>query len=113
MGNKVTLADDEAAKATESKSSKHPGASEVSATPNSAKAVPKNAKLRVQIMSDVHIEFRENERKYEFPVAAPYLALLGDIGLVSKSAFETFVLDASSKYKVMRAACLPACDVPH
>lgn len=56
--------------------------------------------LKIQICSDLHLEFYEKIQVPELIVpSAPYLALLGDIGLPIKENYEEFLLKQSELYE--------------
>lgn len=58
--------------------------------------------FKIQIASDIHLEFlKSGDDMSEIVIPkAPYLALLGDIGLpLKKDNYEKFLLDMSSKFK--------------
>jgi len=60
--------------------------------------------FKLQVCSDLHIEFMTGEKEVLIPSltepSAPYLALLGDIGVVSKTdQYENFLKSEAKKYK--------------
>lgn len=53
--------------------------------------------MRLQIVSDIHLEFRKN--RYPFiPARAPHIALLGDIGRPFSSVYARFIGDLSRRF---------------
>mmetsp|Transcript_44770 Transcript_44770/g.112851 ORF Transcript_44770/g.112851 Transcript_44770/m.112851 type:complete len:671 (-) Transcript_44770:781-2793(-) len=64
-------------------------------------------RLRIQVLSDVHLEFYANWEAGKraaaldalLEPAADYVALLGDIGLVSEALYSAFLLRLASKFK--------------
>jgi len=55
----------------------------------------------IQILSDLHLENPSAYDVYEFLPEAPYLALLGDIGLVKDDGFFTFIETQLRKFKIV------------
>jgi len=58
--------------------------------------------LSFQLMSDLHLEFfdrLEGRPQFSFKVAAPILALLGDIGQAKRSTYEAFLALQSTRYE--------------
>lgn len=53
--------------------------------------------MRLQIISDVHLEFRNGRYPY-IPVKAPHIALVGDIGRPFSPVFERFIRDLSRRF---------------
>ena len=53
--------------------------------------------MLLQILSDVHLEFDRDG--FDFPIKAPYLALLGDIGDPSTETYRNFLLKQSKRYE--------------
>jgi len=61
-----------------------------------------NNKFRLQLMSDLHIEFLRGETTREITPRAPYLGLLGDIGVLSEkqfSKYKKFLLEQTTKFE--------------
>jgi len=58
-------------------------------------------RLRLQLMSDLHIEFRESESTFDYEPIAPYLGLLGDIGVVCRPKYAQYIASAAQKYKTV------------
>lgn len=59
--------------------------------------------ITVQILSDLHFDESLSGYSLQFPVAAPYLALLGDIGNLADGESEKlyrFILEQLHRYKV-------------
>jgi hypothetical protein len=54
--------------------------------------------LRMQLMSDVHLEFRRNEGAPEFDVSAPILVLAGDVGNPSMLNYRRFLWHQADRY---------------
>lgn len=60
--------------------------------------------MEIQVVSDIHVEFWENRTKFNFikPVA-PYLALLGDIGVCSSDddfdRYKLFIMENAARFK--------------
>jgi hypothetical protein len=55
------------------------------------------ADLKIQIVSDLHLEMSRDDAPIS-PVTAPHIALLGDIGRGDSEKYAAFVKDLSSKY---------------
>ncbi|GAQ91693.1 putative endonuclease [Klebsormidium nitens] len=56
--------------------------------------------LRVQIVSDLHLEMSSRKAKH-IPVTAPHIALLGDIGRGNSKEYAAFVEDLSRRYSTV------------
>jgi hypothetical protein len=54
--------------------------------------------IKIQCCSDLHLEFYTEMPNLITP-AAPYLALLGDIGVPAKEGYEKFLLQEAEKYE--------------
>jgi predicted phosphodiesterase len=54
--------------------------------------------MKLQIVSDTHLEFI-SPMTVDLPVAAEYIALLGDIGYPKQENYEKFLSELSPKYK--------------
>ena len=50
-----------------------------------------HAELELQVLSDIHLEFKRSGKDFDFPVTAPYLCLLGDIGNPSTAVYKNFL----------------------
>lgn len=48
-------------------------------------------RVRIQIMSDLHLEFGRSYESFSFKPTAPYLALLGDIGRTIDEPYFAFL----------------------
>lgn len=61
----------------------------------------KKSKLTVQVASDLHIEIYEDndDLSHLIKPSAPYLFLLGDIGLISRKNYKTFLLSMAEKFE--------------
>eukprot|EP01113_Clastostelium_recurvatum_P002326 TRINITY_DN10965_c0_g2_i1.p1 TRINITY_DN10965_c0_g2~~TRINITY_DN10965_c0_g2_i1.p1 ORF type:complete len:236 (-),score=27.31 TRINITY_DN10965_c0_g2_i1:247-954(-) len=60
--------------------------------------------FRVQLVSDVHVEFPRTTERLDprtLQPQAPYLALLGDIGYPSKQEYKDLLLKASDDFKMV------------
>jgi len=57
--------------------------------------------MQIQILSDVHTEFFNNlDSLPKFEARAPYLALLGDIGVIGKlKQYESFLLSQAQQFE--------------
>ncbi|KAL6796175.1 putative calcineurin-like phosphoesterase [Trichoderma sp. SZMC 28013] len=56
--------------------------------------------VRIQILSDLHLEIGQQYTSYTFPVTAPFLLLAGDIGrLIDYDNYVTFLVTQVSRYK--------------
>ncbi|KAJ4865490.1 calcineurin-like phosphoesterase domain-containing protein [Trichoderma breve] len=56
--------------------------------------------IRIQILSDLHLEIGQQYMSYTFPVTAPFLLLAGDIGrLVDYGNYKAFLEMQASRYK--------------
>eukprot|EP00456_Euglypha_rotunda_P046557 TRINITY_DN37051_c0_g2_i1.p1 TRINITY_DN37051_c0_g2~~TRINITY_DN37051_c0_g2_i1.p1 ORF type:complete len:122 (+),score=4.54 TRINITY_DN37051_c0_g2_i1:76-441(+) len=55
--------------------------------------------MRLQILSDLHLEFGDAYEKLPFiPVKAPILCLLGDIGYPSDECYRKFLLEQADRF---------------
>lgn len=57
--------------------------------------------LRIQLLSDLHLETPKSYDIFEVTPAAPYLALLGDIGCVKDSGYFDFILKQLSQFRIV------------
>jgi len=58
------------------------------------------ALFKFQLLSDIHLEFPSALEHFPpFPVLAPYLFLVGDIGYPSKESYAKFLFAQSERYK--------------
>lgn len=55
--------------------------------------------MRLQVVSDLHLERPDGSLDVEIPALAPYLALLGDIGDPFSTAYATFVRNQAARFK--------------
>ena len=55
--------------------------------------------VKIQICSDLHIEFYREEVPEIIVPNAPYIALLGDIGLPIKPNYEEFLLKQANRFE--------------
>ncbi|KAL6835775.1 putative calcineurin-like phosphoesterase [Trichoderma sp. SZMC 28015] len=56
--------------------------------------------IRIQILSDLHLEIGQQYTPYTFPVTAPFLLLSGDIGrLIDYDNYKAFLETQASRYK--------------
>ncbi|QYS92856.1 Putative calcineurin-like phosphoesterase [Trichoderma simmonsii] len=56
--------------------------------------------IRIQILSDLHLEIGQQYTSYTFPVTAPFLLLSGDIGrLIDYDNYKAFLETQASRYK--------------
>eukprot|EP01116_Phalansterium_solitarium_P003412 TRINITY_DN14232_c0_g1_i1.p1 TRINITY_DN14232_c0_g1~~TRINITY_DN14232_c0_g1_i1.p1 ORF type:complete len:305 (+),score=45.87 TRINITY_DN14232_c0_g1_i1:534-1448(+) len=66
-------------------------------------APPATRPFRLQIASDIHVEFFSNDNRMLSPdvitPSAPCLALLGDIGLAHEPRYEKFLLEMSRRFE--------------
>lgn len=53
---------------------------------------------RIQVMSDLHLEFDQSYATFMFKQTAPCLALLGDIGLTANTGYFTFLRNQLARY---------------
>lgn len=56
---------------------------------------------RIQILSDLHLEFPSAYDLFDIPAQAPYLALLGDIGNVKDDNLFTFIKAQLAKLQIV------------
>ncbi|KAF3065678.1 Uncharacterized protein CFAM422_009599 [Trichoderma lentiforme] len=57
-------------------------------------------RVRIQILSDLHLEIGQQYTSYTFPVTAPFLLLSGDIGrLIDYDNYVAFLEAQASRYK--------------
>ncbi|KAL6690553.1 putative calcineurin-like phosphoesterase [Trichoderma pleuroticola] len=57
-------------------------------------------RVRIQILSDLHLEIGQQYTSYTFPVTAPFLLLAGDIGrLIDYDNYLAFLETQASRYK--------------
>eukprot|EP01080_Neovahlkampfia_damariscottae_P006147 gene6147-10154_t len=64
----------------------------------------KEPNLQIQVASDLHLEVYDDEKSLDHIIkpSAPYLALLGDIGLpIRKKNYRNFLFDMSEKFKLV------------
>ncbi|KAF6805989.1 Ser/Thr protein phosphatase [Colletotrichum sojae] len=62
--------------------------------------LPSPYSVRVQILSDLHLEIGQQYASYKFPASAPLLLLGGDIGrLVDYEAYRTFLEAQTRRYE--------------
>ncbi|KDQ50913.1 hypothetical protein JAAARDRAFT_41697 [Jaapia argillacea MUCL 33604] len=54
---------------------------------------------RIQVMSDLHLEFDQSYDTFTFAQTAPYLALLGDIGRTVDEGYVTFLESQLQRYE--------------
>lgn len=57
---------------------------------------PVTQKIKVQLISDVHLEFQGT---HNISQSAPYLVLAGDIGVVKENAYKEFLFSMAEKYE--------------
>lgn len=55
--------------------------------------------MKLQILSDVHLELRRDNAGFDFPAAAPYLALLGDIGNPAEAQYAHFLQRQADRFE--------------
>ncbi len=60
--------------------------------------------VRIQILSDVHLEMR-GTCSFDFPVLAPVLALLGDIGDPGTEAYADFLKCQATRFERVLVLC--------
>lgn len=64
------------------------------------------ASLRLQLASDVHVEFFDSLAAFPaLPIKAPVLVLAGDIGNPQNPTYEHFLLDMASKFERVFFVC--------
>lgn len=62
--------------------------------------LPSPYSVRVQVLSDLHLEIGQQYSSYKFPVSAPFLLLGGDIGrLADYEAYRTFLEEQTRRYQ--------------
>jgi len=63
----------------------------------------KNTAISLQLCSDLHVEFYREYASIPTMIqpSAPYLCLLGDIGLANDEKYHQFLLDISTKFKMV------------
>ena len=57
--------------------------------------------VRIQIVSDLHLETHPSYSTYDLPATAPYLALLGDIGHIADPSFLDWLQDLLSRWRIV------------
>lgn len=59
-----------------------------------------HTKMRLQVISDIHLEFRKNRYPY-IPRYAPHIALLGDIGKPFTNVYKRLLYDLSRRFETV------------
>lgn len=57
--------------------------------------------IKIQIVSELHLETLPAYSDYDFPATATYLALLGDIGHVCDNAFPGWLEEIVARYRAV------------
>ena len=60
-----------------------------------------NSSINFQIVSDLHLEFGSGYESFDIPPSAPYLCLLGDIGLAVDDKLFTFLESQLKVFKIV------------
>lgn len=60
-----------------------------------------NMMAEIQVVSDLHLEIPSAYDVFQIPPEAPYLALLGDIGLVNNDGFLSFIEAQLRKFQIV------------
>lgn len=53
----------------------------------------------LQVLSDIHLEFKRSGKGFNFPATAPYLCLLGDIGDPSTAVYKNFLHTQAERFE--------------